>query len=177
MVLDLKYDFDGLKNANKKLETHQRWPRSLVHALNGAFPNLQRGRIVQQYSISMVYISTDCATGAWNNTFHIWTLPTCQFSLVCAQHEGDFVCPTHGTAVPCVCWIETTRTRVWHAVLFGRRGGNETVLCKHVPLSMAPIINKIGRVCGFVGCMGEFVRTNITILEEWLVVYRRSSTK
>jgi len=85
---------------------------------------------------------------------------------VCAQHEGDFVCPTYGTAVPCVCWIETTRTRVWHAVLFGRRGGNETVLCKHVPLSMAPIINKIGRVCGFVGCMGEFVRTNITMLEK-----------
>lgn len=40
------------------------------------------------------------------------------------------------------------------------------VPCKHVPLSMAPIINKIGRVCGFVGCMGEFVRTNITIFEK-----------
>ena len=38
----------------------------------------------------------------------------------------------------------------------------ETVMvpCKHVPLSMVPIINKIGRVCGFVGCMGEFVWTN-----------------
>ena len=31
---------------------------------------------------------------------------------------------------------------------------------------MAPIINKIGRVCGFVGCMGEFVWTNITMLEK-----------
>jgi hypothetical protein len=40
------------------------------------------------------------------------------------------------------------------------------VPCKHVALSMAPIINKIGRVCGFVGCMGEFVRTNITIFEK-----------
>ena len=177
MVLDLKYDFDGLKNANKKLETHQRWPWSLVRVLNGVFPNLQRDRIVQQYSISMVYISTDCANGAWNNTFHIWTLPTCQFSLVCAQHEGDFVCPTHGTAVPCVCWIETTRTRVCSCRFVCRRRGNETVLCKHVPLSMAPIINKIGRVCGFVGCMGEFVRTNITMLEKWLIVYRRSSTR
>ena len=45
--LNPKYDFDGLKNFNKRLETHQRWPRSLVHVLNGVFPNLQRGRIVQ----------------------------------------------------------------------------------------------------------------------------------
>jgi len=71
------------------------------------------------------YISRRNVQTGWNNTVHVWTLHTVMFSLVCAQNEGDFVCPTHGTAVPCVHWIKTTWKRGWHAVSFGRRRGND----------------------------------------------------
>ena len=63
------------------------------------------------------YISRRNVQTGWNNTVHVWTLHTVMFSLVCAQNEGDFVCPTHGTAVPCVHWIKTT-WKTWVACRF-----------------------------------------------------------
>ena len=113
-----------------------------------------------------IYLDGLCKRGLEQYVPHMSASHVPIWSGVCA-HEGDFVCPTYGTAIPCVCWIKTTRTRVWHAVFLvvvvvGMKQSMQACATEY----MAPIINKIGRVCGFVGCMGEFVWTNITMLEK-----------